>query len=153
MDAGEFEQVVAVGTPAFEFFRQHGYAHRLAGTACNLAEAHYELGDLDAAQALAELALDQEEPLAAPYARYTQALVAYARQETEAALQLLTECRTIAETNEDIFIEAYAWSKRAELLAAANRAAPERVEAAQQAMNLFQRLGMEAMAAEAGQWA
>ncbi len=153
LDAGEFEQVVTVGTPAFEFFRQHGYAHRLAGTACNLAEAHYELGDLDAAQALAELALRQEEPLAAPYARYTQALVAEARQETEAALQLLTECRTIAQANEDIFIEAYAWSKRAELLATVDRAATERVEAARHAMSLFQRLGMEAMAAEAEQWA
>ncbi|MCB9138494.1 MAG: ATP-binding protein [Caldilineaceae bacterium] len=150
LDVGEFTEVLAVGGVAFEFFQQHGYSHRLAGTACNLAEAHYELGELDKARAMADLALRQEEPLAAPYALYTLALVARARGETDMCLTLLADCRREAQANEDIFVEAYAWSKTAEVLAesdAASESGDERLAAAEQARKLFQRLGMEDMAA------
>ncbi|MCB0046296.1 MAG: AAA family ATPase [Caldilineaceae bacterium] len=150
LDAGEFEQVIIAGGAAFEFFQRYGYAYSLAGTACNLAEAHYELGELDKAQEMADLALSQEEPLAVPYALYTLALVARARGETDKGLQLLADCRREAQANEDIFVEAYAWSKTAEVLAesdAASESGDERLAAAEQARKLFQRLGMEDMAA------
>jgi tetratricopeptide (TPR) repeat protein len=152
LDAGEFAQVLAVGEPAFDFFRDHGFTHRLAATACNLAEAHYELGDLDAAEFNANLAIRQEEPVAIPYATYTLALVAQAQDNLERSLRLLAECCAVAQTNEDIFIEAYAWLKRAEILADNGAVDPGEVEpsaAASRASDLFQRLGLEEMAEQA----
>lgn len=153
LDVGQYADVLVTAQPAFEFFQEHGFSHRLAGTACNLAEAHFELGDLDAAQRYAERALHEEEPLAIPYAAYTLALVFHARGETALGMRWLEQCRAMAQTNEDIFIEAYAWMKSAEFLDGDDGAAAPftRGEAAARAQSLFQRQGMDAMAAQAAQ--
>ena len=153
LDVGQHEAVLTTALPAFEFFYEHGFTHRWAGTACNLAEAHFELGNWEAAEHYADLALRAEEPLAIPYAAYTLALVQQARGNAAAGMRWLDLCRSMAQSNEDIFIEAYAWLKTAELLDADGRAAPaQRAEAAGRAQTLFQRQGMDALAAQAAQW-
>ncbi len=145
LDAGQYADVLTTGQQAFDFYRQIGHSHGTAATACNLAEASFELGDGAEAERYAGIALEQEEPLAFPYAYYTLALVRSARGEAEEAGKLLERCCSLAQDNEDIFIEAYARLKMAEITAPA----AESIEAARQASDLFTRLGLDEMAGAA----
>ncbi len=133
----QFERAISVGKEALAFFQQMNAPTAIAGTACNVAEASFELGRDDDARQYALLALQQEEPLAQPYALYTLGLLAQRNGQMAEATKLLHDCQQIAQRNEDRFIEAYAWLKSAEIT--------HSPQSAQQAIDLFTQLGIDAM--------
>lgn len=137
----QFEQAVVVGKEALRFFEQLQYPNAIAGTACNVAEACFELGREQEARHYALLALQQEEPLAQPYALYTLGLIAQRNAQKAEAIRLFRDCQQIAQRNEDRYIEAYAWLKSAELT--------HSPQAARQAATLFTQLGIPALTDQA----
>jgi len=146
LDARRFADVIAAGAPALDFFLASQHPHGIAATACNLAEAHFELGDHAQAQRHAELALAQEEPQAAPYALFTLALIAHASADPQRAELTLHRCIAAGEENDDRFIQAHAWLKLAHFLPVGDEPAQD---AAAQAARLFDGLGIPALAEEA----
>ena len=148
LDARQFAKVIEISTPALSFFQQVQHAHGIAATASNLAEAHFELGDHTQARAFAQLALQQEEPLAIPYALYTLGLIAHAEDNLPEAQHFLEQCRLHAERNADKFIEAHACLKLAEVLYACHRLSDSQ-SAAEQAVLYFEQLGIADMAEQA----
>ena len=106
------------------------------------------MGDRGQARHFAELALAQEEPLAAPYALYTLALIAQAQDDPSQARRLLQRCIAAGERNDDHFIQAHAWLKLAQLLPPEDETLGE---AAGHAARLFGQLGIAGLAEEA--WA
>lgn len=136
---GDYEQVLSVGLPALRFFEEMGNAHFVATTACNLAEASYELGNFTDAQYYASLALDQEEPYAYPYAHYTLGLTRQAQGDVATAEQHLLESRRFAAQSQDVYMEAFAHRALGTLYRAEQQAsAAHRCFAA--ALALFERL-------------
>ncbi len=144
LDAGRYSDVLATGKPAFDFYQQISHTHGTAATACNLAEASFELGDEAEAERYVRVAIEQEEPMALPYALYTLALVRHAQERSEDAQDLLHQCCSRAKENEDIFIEGYARLKLAEILQS-GPAPAEKNEAAARAADIFKRLGLPEM--------
>lgn len=144
LDARRFAEVIETGAPALEFFQASRHPHGIAATACNLAEAWFELGDGEQARRHATLALAQEEPQAAPYALYTLALLAERENEPAQAEATLRRCIAAGEANDDRFIQAYTWLQLARLLGGAARR-----QAAAQSATLFAQLGIDGLAQQA----
>ncbi|MEZ4560881.1 MAG: tetratricopeptide repeat protein [Caldilineaceae bacterium] len=108
----------------------------------NLAEAHAELGNLDAAATYAELVLQQEEPHSHPYALFTLGKVHGLRGQWTTAQQYYDQSRRIAEMNDDTYLLAYAWRALGEVHQALDDA-PAAHSSLAHALQLFQRLDMD----------
>ena len=112
-----------------------------AVTAANLAEAHYELGNLEQARAMANRVLQTEETHAYPYAQFTLGLVAQAEERLATAVAHFTESRNQAQNNDDLYMAAYAWrALGSALLRQGDTAAGHK--AIQQASQQFAALGL-----------
>lgn len=109
IQAGQFTEAIATAEPSLPFFESAQMPFWTAVTAANLAEAYYEVGQLVKAQAMAHKVLQTEETHAYPYAQFTLGLVAEAKDELDTAVAHFTESRDQAQTNEDLFMAAYAW--------------------------------------------
>lgn len=144
LDARRFAEVIESGGPALDFFLASRHPHGIAATACNLAEAHFEMGNRAEARRHAVLALAQEQPHAAPYALYTLALIAQAEGDPAQAEAILRRSIAAGEANDDRFIQAHAWLQLARRLAGAARRT-----GADAAATLFDQLGISALAEEA----
>ena len=136
-----FGDAIAPAEQALHFFRTMGNPFRTAQNASNLAEAHAELGNLEEAQQYAELVLEQEEPHSHPYALYTLGTVYLRRGDWSQAEAHYEQSRKIAEANDDIYLQAFAWRALGEVYQAQGRTA-QATGAFTQALDLFRYLNI-----------
>jgi tetratricopeptide (TPR) repeat protein len=95
------------GKKALVFFNKAEYGYRISICASNLAEAHFELGELDEAKKYAQTSLEQEEPQSIPYALFVLGHVAEAYEDYPQAEAHYQQGIAIAENNNDTFVAAY----------------------------------------------
>lgn len=104
----EFQAAIDVGAPAYAFFlavRDQLYA---SGTAANLAEASFNLGDLEAAARYASEVLEMKQPFTMPYARFTLGQIELTREHIVAAASHFSAAMEQARQNDDNYLAAYA---------------------------------------------
>ena len=106
--AGEFEQVIAIGEQALPFFEQAQIPYYAGAISSTMAESYYEIGDLEKAEFYAHKTLSLEETHSYPYALYTLGLVRRKQKKLNEAEQYLRQSQEIAAANSDSFMEAYA---------------------------------------------
>ncbi|HMQ34501.1 MAG TPA: hypothetical protein PKD53_27440 [Chloroflexaceae bacterium] len=128
----EFQAALDVGAPAYAFFvavRDPLYA---SGTAANLAEASFNLGDLEAAGRYASEVVAMEQPFTVPYGRYTLGQVELTRGNLVAAAAHFSASMEHARQNDDLYMAAYAQRAlgEAHLLAGDARSADEHIQSA-----------------------
>jgi tetratricopeptide (TPR) repeat protein len=104
----QFKAALEVGAPAYSFFRTIGNFYNAAVIGANLAEASFELGDLDGATRYASEVLELGDRHAAPYAHFTLGQVALARGDSAAAIAGFGESMQRAQHNDDPYMVAYA---------------------------------------------
>lgn len=109
IDSGNFQEAIAPAQRALPFLKSIKATHVAANTAVNLAEAYCALGDCANATRYAQEVLDQEERHAYPYALYTMGKVKRAEGNDSAAQTYFHNAATVAHSNGDCFMEAYAW--------------------------------------------
>jgi tetratricopeptide (TPR) repeat protein len=90
------------------FFRAIRDPYYAAGAGANLAEASFELGDLDGAARYAAEVIELGNRHAAPYARFTLGQIDLARDAPQAAMANFAESMQLAQQNDDPFMVAYA---------------------------------------------
>lgn len=135
----QFAAAIGPASEALTFFTAMGNSVRIAQNASNLAEAHAELGNLDAAEEVAGIVLRQEEPQSHPYALYTLGSVYRRRGDWQEAGRFYEQSRRIAETNDDSYLAAFAWRALGEV-ARAQGDEPRAQTAFGQALELFEQL-------------
>lgn len=104
----QFQAALEVGELAYRFFVTVRDPYFAAVTAANLAEASYELGDLDSATRYATEVLELRDRFAAPYARFTLGQIDLARHDPAAAIANFMASMQLAERNDDPYMVAYA---------------------------------------------
>lgn len=137
----QFQAAIDAGRPAYDFFIAVRDPYFAAVTGANLAEASFELGDLDGAARFATEVLDLGDRFAAPYARFTLGQIEMARARPAAAAAHFAASMQLAKKNDDPYMVAYA--QRA--LGQAHQAAGDLAAAAQHAgdaLALFRQLGI-----------
>lgn len=119
----QFQAVLDVGLPAYAFFLAIQDPYFAASTAANLAEASFELGDLERATHYATESLGLGDRNAAPYARFTLGQVALASHDVATAIAHFTQSMRLAQQNNDPYMVAFAQRALGETcLATADRA-------------------------------
>jgi tetratricopeptide (TPR) repeat protein len=116
-------------------------------TAANIAEAQYELGNLDQAEQRAQQVLSFEEPHSYPYALYTMGLIKRGQGALADSAVWLEQAQKVAQQNHDPYLEAYVWRALGETWAA-NQQPEEARQAHTQAIALFTEMGIEAEVAK-----
>lgn len=106
MDMQQFQQAVHYAKLTFDGAKAHPYTAAVA--AANLAEAHFELGDLAQAQHYAHQVLNMEERQPFPYALFTLGRLKQQQGAWRDAELHFIESMRIGQANEDHFIAAYA---------------------------------------------
>ncbi|MCB9419750.1 MAG: tetratricopeptide repeat protein [Ardenticatenaceae bacterium] len=139
--AGEFEQVIAIGQQSLPFFEQAKIPYYAGVIASNIAESYYEIGNLAQAEFYARKTLSFEETHPYPYALYTLGLIRRAQGDFAAAEGFLRQSQEVAASNSDSFMEAYALRLLGEVLAEKGDRETA-VSTLHQALNLFQRLNI-----------
>lgn len=104
----QFQAALDVGQPAYDFFVAVRDPYFAAVTGANLAEASFELGDLDAAGRFAREVLDLHDRFAAPYAHFTLGQIDLANEQPFAAITSFTRSMQLAQQNDDPYMVAYA---------------------------------------------
>lgn len=137
----QFAAALETATKAYRFFQAINAPYQAAVEATNLAEAYFELGQPEQAEAYARQALDLEERLTYPYAIFTLGRIEAQRGNLHSAQSHLHQAVHTAELNEDLYMKAYAERELGKaFLADGNQ------NAAQQAFSTarqdFQQLGM-----------
>lgn len=137
----QFRAALDVGARAYAFFVNVRDPYYAAVTGANLAEASFELGELDAALRYATEVLGFGNRFAAPYAHFTLGQVEMARSNPVAAVSHLTTSMQMAQQNDDPYMVAYALRALGQAHRALSdiTAAKERLAAA---LALFQQLEM-----------
>lgn len=107
LQSGEFEKVIQIGKKALQFFEKVKNTGWISSLSYNIAEAYYELNQLDLAQKFAHKAMMTEDNFIQPYALYTLGLVDHKNNVFEDALKKLSQGIDYADANNDIFIGAY----------------------------------------------
>ncbi|GIK54759.1 MAG: AAA family ATPase [Chloroflexi bacterium] len=139
--AGEYEQMIAIGEKSLPFFERAKIPYYTSLTTANLAESYYAVGNLERAELYAHKTLALEEPNSYPYALYTLGLVRRAQHNLPDAEVYLQQAQQVAANNLDSFMEAHALRLWGELLAEKG----ERETAVQtitQALRQFERLNI-----------
>jgi tetratricopeptide (TPR) repeat protein len=104
----EFQAALEVGVSAYAFFLAIHDQLYASGTAANLAEASYNLGDLDGAARYASEVLAMNQPFTMPYARFTLGQVELCRAHIVAAASHFSAAMEQARRNEDHYMAVYA---------------------------------------------
>lgn len=139
--AGEYEQMIAIGEKSLPFFERAKIPYYTSLTTANLAESYYAVGNLERAELYAHKTLALEEPNSYPYALYTLGLVRRAQHNLADAETHSRQAQQVAANNLDSFMEAYALRLLGEVLAEKG----ERETAVQtitQALHQFERLNI-----------
>ncbi len=139
--AGEFEQVIAIGEESLPFFERAKIPYYAGAISSNIAESYYELGDLEKAEYYAHKTLSLEETHPYPYALYTLGLVRRAQNKYVEAEQILRQAQEIAANNADSFMEAYALRLLGEVQADLGEKETA-VQSLNQALDKFKRLNI-----------
>lgn len=140
--AGNFKKVIEIGEPLLSYFERVKIPYYAGGTAANLAEAFYEVGDLPKAEFYAFKVLSFEETHPYPYALYTLSLVSRAQKRFERAEQYLQQSHQVSAENGDKFMEAYALRLWGEVLADQQKEG-EAVTKVEKALQLFRQLEIQ----------
>ena len=139
----EYRESIVQAKEALSFYERANSPYWIALNACNLAEAHFELGDLTHAEEYAFKTIQQEETDTFAYGLWILARVRQAQGNPDAAIDLLTQAIQIAEENEDRWQVAYSRRTLGEVYAAMDD-----IEAAQRelsaALALFQQMEIAA---------
>jgi tetratricopeptide (TPR) repeat protein len=139
--AGDYEQMIAVGEASLPFFERANIPYYASITTANLAESYYATGNLQKAEFYAHKTLASEEPNSYPYALYTLGLVRRAQGKLADAEAHLRQAKAVAANNSDGFMEAYALRLLGEVLA--DRGERETaVQTITQALRQFERLNI-----------
>ncbi len=104
----EFQAAIDVGLPAYSFFLAIRDLLYASGTAANLAEASYNLGDLSAASRYAEEVIAMGQTFTVPYARLTLGQVELQREHIVAAAAHFAAAMEQARQNDDQYLAVYA---------------------------------------------
>ncbi len=139
--AGEFEQVIAIGEQSLPFFEQAKIPYYAGVIASNMAESFYEIGDLAQAEFYARKTLAFEETHPYPYALYTLGLICRAQGDHAAAEEFLRQSQEVAASNSDSFMEAYALRLLGEVLMEQGKGETA-VPILNQALSQFKRLNI-----------
>lgn len=107
LQTGEFEKVVQLGEESLKFFERIKNENWISSLCCNIAEACYELEELEKAETFSMRALDSEDTFIQPHALYTYGLIQEKRGELENAEKTFCQAIDIAVQNGDGFIQAY----------------------------------------------
>lgn len=135
----QFQAALDVGLPAYNFFVAVRDPYFAAVTGANLAEASFELGNLDSAGRFAREVLGLGDRFAAPYAHFTLGQIALARAQPPMAVADFSRSIQLAEENDDPYMVAYAQRALSQAYhAAGDTAAAE--QRGQAALALFQKL-------------
>ena len=137
----DFSGAVAAGESALAFFQAIKHSRLIASTASSVAEAFFELNQLDKATRYAELVLAQEESQFTPYALFTLGEIKHAQSQTAEARAMLEEAMRIAQSNQDQYIEAYVRRKLGQVLLSQGEDIKGQ-KYLKQARELFQKMGM-----------
>lgn len=128
-----------VGQPAYDFFVALRNPYFAAVTGANLAEASFELGDLDRAERFAREVLGLDNRFASPYARFTLGQIALVRGQAAAAIADFTHAMQLAKQNDDPYMVAYAQRALGQAYKAAGDLASATIQASE-ALELFRQL-------------
>ncbi len=139
--AGEFEQVIAIGQQSLPFFEKTKIPYYAGVIASNMAESYYEIGDLAQAEFYARKTLSFEETHPYPYALYTLGLIRRAQGDHAAAEGFLRQSQEVAASNSDSFMEAYALRLLGEVLVEQGKGETA-VPILNQALDQFKRLNI-----------
>ncbi len=116
MQAGQYEDAIDLGEDVLQFFNNLNHIGTPVPELHNtLAEAYFELGDLQNALAYAQKVLRSEERELFPYGSYTLARIHIKNQKYDFAHRVFKEALHVARENEDIFIQAYLLRERSKL--------------------------------------
>ena len=135
----QFQAALDVGVPAYDFFKAVRDSYFAGHTGTNLAEASFELGDLEGAGRYAAEVLALGHRSTVPYAHFTLGQIALAHHDSAGAIRHFGESTQLAQQNNDPFLVAYAERALGEVhLAAGNHDAAQRY--VRSALNLFRQL-------------
>ena len=104
----QFAAALEVGKPTYAFFVAVRDPYVAGAAGANLAEASFELGDLDEAARYANEVLALGHRHAMPYAHFTLGQIAMARTDPAAAIHQFQESMQLAQHNDDPYMVAYA---------------------------------------------
>jgi tetratricopeptide (TPR) repeat protein len=137
----QFHEALEVGAPAYAFFTAVRDPYFAGHTGNNLAEASFELGDLEDAARYAGEVLNLGHRSTVPYARFTLGQIDLAHGDTASAIHNFGDSLQIAQSNDDPYLAAYAERALGEAyLAAGNLDIADRH--LQDALALFRQLGI-----------
>ncbi|MEM7113020.1 MAG: hypothetical protein AAF614_11350 [Chloroflexota bacterium] len=142
VQAGKHAEAAETAVKSFTFFKAAQLPFWTAVTAANLAESHYELGNLDQAEQYAREVIQTEEQHPLPYGLYTLGLIWRQRQAFEQAETHLRHSQKIASQNGDVYMEAYALRTLGELYLAHESRQAEAETTLRQALRQFEQLGI-----------
>jgi tetratricopeptide (TPR) repeat protein len=104
----QFREALEVGVPAYAFFTAVRDPYFAGHTGTNLAEASFELGDLESATRYASEVLGLGHRSTVPYARFTLGQIDMARGDLISAIDNFSDSMQIAQSNDDPYLVAYA---------------------------------------------
>jgi tetratricopeptide (TPR) repeat protein len=145
LTAGDYTAAITEAKQALAFCERMNAPYWMAMNAANLAEAYFELGDLDHAERYALQVIEHEEVDSYPYALYTLGSVRRVQQRPNEAIEFYRHSARIAEQNEDRFLLAYAHRGMGQVYSDQEATTPA-MAALQQALTLFEQLGIDAEA-------
>ena len=105
--AEQYSECIDQAQKALAFYERINSPYWIALNACNIAEAHVELGNLTDAEEYAFKTIQQEETDTFAYGLWILARVRHAQHKPDEAIDLLTQAIQIAEENEDRWQTAY----------------------------------------------
>lgn len=139
----QFAAAVEVGKPTYAFFVAVHDPYFAGAAGANLAEASFELGDLDGAANYANEVLALGHRHAMPYAYFTLGQIAMARSDPAGAIEQFQQSMQLAQQNDDPYMVAYAQRSlgQAYQAAANHEAGQQQLHAA---LAIFRQLGIPA---------
>lgn len=136
----QFQAALTAANQAYRFFKAINAPHGAANAGVNLAEAHFELGNLDQAEHYALAVLELEERQSYPYALFNLGRIAAVHGNITKAKSYLGQTIRTAEMNGDHYLKVYALRELGKvLLPSEETVAREHLCTARQS---FQQLGM-----------
>jgi len=145
LTGGDYHAAIEEAKAALTFCERMNSPYWMATNAVNLAEAHFELGELEQAETYAMQVIQHEEVDSYPYALFTLGSVRRQQQRFADAHHFYTQSCHIAEQNEDRFLLAYAHRGLGGVYADQGEVSAAQ-EAFQQALTFFRQLGIDAEA-------
>lgn len=116
MQVGQYQDAIELGEEALQFFNSLNHVGTPVPSLLNtLAEAYFELGDLQCALTYAQRVLRTEERELLPYGGYTLARIHTKNKKYAFAHRVFVEALQVAKENADRFIRAYLLRERCKL--------------------------------------